>query len=91
METGGLNDYACGVGAALFKWVQLLEVRAALNVPADSNWFCADNGVGFVYNITEKNLMPFYIEVLEGKHAHLGLRVLVYNGDTDPSINSLAA
>jgi hypothetical protein len=34
--------------------------------------------------------MPFYLQVLEGKYAPLGLRVLVYNGDTDPSINSLA-
>jgi serine carboxypeptidase-like clade 1 len=90
-ERGALNDYACGVSGSLFKWVDLAAVRAALHVPGDSNWFCADNGVGFVYKTTEKNLMPFYRDVMEGKHADKGLRVLVYNGDTDPSINSLAA
>ena len=88
---GALNDYACGTGQALFAWVDLPEVRKALNVPIDSNWFCADNGLGFVYKVTEKNLMPFYIDVAVGKFASRGLRVLVYNGDVDPSINSLAA
>ena len=88
---GALNDYACGTGQALFAWVNLPEVRKALNVPIDSNWFCADNGLGFVYKVTEKNLMPFYMDVAVGKFASRGLRVLVYNGDVDPSINSLAA
>ena len=90
-QGGALNDYACGTAGSLFKWVDLAAVRSALHVSADSNWFCADNGVGFVYNVTERNLMPFYLDVVEGKYASRGLRVLVYNGDTDPSINSLAA
>lgn len=35
-------------------------------------------------SLTEPDLLPFYAQVItEGK-----LRVLVYNGDTDPGINS---
>lgn len=66
-------------------------MRKALHVPADANFFNADNGNGFTYVVTEPNLMPFYLDVAAGKWAHKGLRVLVYNGDTDPSINPLAA
>ena len=40
-----------------------------------------------VYKLTEKNLAPFYQKVA----AETRLRVLVYNGDTDPSINSFLA
>ena len=40
-----------------------------------------------VYHSTEKNLMPFYQKVA----ATTKLRVIVYNGDTDPSINSFEA
>jgi len=48
-------------------------------------FFSADNGVGFNYTSTEKNLLPFYVDVIQKSK----LRVLVYNGDTDPGINSL--
>ena len=41
-------------------------------------------GEGMVYRSTEKNLMPFYQRVAKETH----LRVIVYNGDADPSINS---
>ena len=57
------------------------------SVPTDSNFFNGDNGAGMVYKSTEKNLMPFYQEVAKTTK----LRVLVYNGDTDPSINSFVA
>eukprot|EP00730_Choanoeca_flexa_P017961 TRINITY_DN8708_c0_g1_i1.p1 TRINITY_DN8708_c0_g1~~TRINITY_DN8708_c0_g1_i1.p1 ORF type:complete len:157 (+),score=38.82 TRINITY_DN8708_c0_g1_i1:73-543(+) len=43
-----------------------------------------DNGAGFNYTTSEKNLLPFYQQVI----AENKLRVLVYNGDTDPGINS---
>lgn len=36
-----------------------------------------DNGAGFVYNVTEKNLLPFYLDTIRENK----LRVLVYNGD----------
>lgn len=47
----------------------------------DFFWFL---GVGFNYTLTEKNLLPFYLHVIQ----YTSLRVLVYNGDTDPGINS---
>ena len=37
--------------------------------------------------VTEKNLLPFYDHVVRDT----SLRVLVYNGDTDPAINSFVA
>ena len=40
-----------------------------------------------VYKSTEPNLMPFYQSVAKTTK----LRVIVYNGDTDPSINSFMA
>ena len=71
----------------MFVWVQTPQVKAALHVAADANFFSGDNGVGFTYNITEPNLMPFYVQVAK----ETNLRVLVYNGDTDPGINSFVA
>ena len=59
----------------------------ALNVPKDAYFFLTDNGVGFNYTLTEKNLMPFY----EYLARNTSIRVLVYNGDTDPSVNSFAS
>jgi len=42
------------------------------------------SGAGMDYELTETNLMPFYVDVALN---HPELRVLVYNGDTDPGIN----
>lgn len=81
---GALNDYPCGGPAALFKWVRHPDVKKALHVAPDANFFSGDNGVGFNYTLTEKNLLPFYKFINE----KTDLRVLIYNGDTDPAINS---
>ena len=86
-STGALNDYPCGGVGAMLKWLNTSAVKHALNVPASAKFFLTDNGVGFNYSITEKNLMPFYRQLAaEGQ-----VRVLVYNGDTDPGINSFVA
>ena len=61
--------------------------RIARHVDADAEFFSGDNAVGLVYNLTEVNLMPFYVSLAQESK----LRVLVYNGDTDPSINSFLA
>ena len=82
-----VNDYPCDGPQAMFVWVQTPEVKAALHVAPDANFFSGDNGVGFTYNITETNLMPFYTHIAQ----NTDLRVLVYNGDTDPGINSFVA
>ena len=82
-----VNDYPCGGPQALFEWVETPEVKKALHVDADAEFFSGDNAVGLVYNLTEVNLMPFYVSLAQESK----LRVLVYNGDTDPSINSFLA
>lgn len=50
-------------------------------------WPTPATGEGMVYRSTEKDLVPFYARV----GTSTSLRVLVYNGDTDPSINSFQA
>lgn len=84
---GASNDYPCGGPSASFAWLMNEKVKKALNVPADAKFFSGDNGIGFTYNMTEKNLLPYYKEVVE----NTTLRVLVYNGDTDPCLDSLTA
>jgi hypothetical protein len=84
---GALNDYPCGGVGAMLKWLNTSEVQKALHVPSGAKFFLTDNGVGFNYNLTEKNLMPFYQRVAE----NTSLRVLLYNGDTDPGINSFVS
>jgi len=90
-DGGALNDYTCGSGEAMEYYVTVPEVRDALHVSQDSNFFSGDNGVGFNYTLTEKNLIPFYHDVAVGKYADKNIRVMVYNGDTDPGINSFVA
>ena len=72
-------------------YANVTEVRDALHVSQDSFFFSGDDGIGFNYTLTERNLMPFYKDVAVGKYADLGVRVMVYNGDTDPGINSFVA
>ena len=56
-------------------------------MPATSSFFDGDNGAGMVYKSTEPDLRPFYQHVANST----ALRVIVYNGDTDPAINSFVA
>lgn len=82
--TGALNDYPCGAGPVLEQYLALGDViQDAFHVR--STFFEVDNAEGdFRYTPTEPDLEDFYKEV-NGK-----LRVLVYNGDTDPAITSFA-
>lgn len=82
-----VNDYPCGGPHAMFVWIERPEVKKALHVDPDAFFFSGDNGAGLVYNLTEPDLMPFYYEVAK----ETSMRVLIYNGDTDPSINSFEA
>lgn len=80
---GALNDYPCGGGPVMENYFTLKEVKDAFHVK--STFFEVDNAEGdFDYTPTEPDLSGFYQEV-NGK-----LRVLVYNGDTDPAITSFA-
>mmetsp|Transcript_23287 Transcript_23287/g.34858 ORF Transcript_23287/g.34858 Transcript_23287/m.34858 type:complete len:487 (+) Transcript_23287:3-1463(+) len=83
--SGALNDYPCGGGGALVKWINALEVKTALHVPKDAYYFSGDNGAGFMYNVSEPNITPFH----KWAATESDLRVLIYNGDTDPGLNSL--
>lgn len=57
----GLADYPCGGPAALFEWLGHPDVKKmALHVDPNATMFSGDNGIGFVYKSTEKNLLPFY-------------------------------
>ena len=85
---GAVNDYVCGGGVANDVWVMQPSVRDALHVPRDANFFSGDNGDGMTYDLTERNLMPFYRDVAAQRP---DVRVLVYNGDTDPGINSFVS
>ncbi|GKY99422.1 hypothetical protein MPSEU_000896900 [Mayamaea pseudoterrestris] len=84
LNRGGVNDYACGGGVVMLDYLQLPQVRQALHVRG--TFFETDNAEGdFKYTPTEPDLTGFYKEI-NGK-----LRVLIYNGDADPAINSFAA
>jgi len=81
---GALNDFPCGGGMVMNDYLSLQVVHEALNVK--SEFFETDNAEGdFDYTPTEPDLTGFYQEI-NGK-----LRVLIYNGDTDPAITSFAA
>jgi len=83
-KLGAVNDYVCGGGVAQNAWVNVSEVRAALHVPEDSTFFSIDGGS--FYHSTEPDVSRVFKQ-----GADLGLKMLVYNGDTDPSINSFIA
>ena len=85
--SGALNDYVCGGPAVMKQYLNHSEVKAALNVPTDAVFFQCDDGDGFNYKSDTPALMPFYRQVIENST----LRVLVYNGDTDPGLNSFYA
>jgi carboxypeptidase C (cathepsin A) len=80
---GGIKDYACGGDIVMTEYIGLPEVQDALHV--ESEFFAVDNADGFDYTPTEKDLTGFYKEI------NGVLRVLIYNGDTDPAITSFAA
>jgi carboxypeptidase C (cathepsin A) len=81
---GGVNDYPCGGGPVLDDYVTLDAVKDAFHVP-NATFFAVDNAEGFDYTPTEPDISGFY-KSQAGK-----LKMLVYNGDTDPAITSFAA
>jgi len=103
-QNGTLHDYPCGGPAALFRWLGLSVVKSkALHVNENATMFSGDNGIGFYYDSTERNLLPFYNETIMrgmdmmlangtvGPYNKTEFKVLIYNGDTDPTINTLTA
>ena len=81
---GALNDYACGGDKVMEMYLKTKEVHQAFHLQGE--FFSVDNAEGdFSYTPTEPDLTGFYRE-MNGQ-----LKVLVYNGDTDPAITSFAA
>jgi hypothetical protein len=79
MLKSGVNDYACGGDLVMTDYLN----RPTCKIPCTySRIFSEDNAAG-VFNYTpEPDLTGFYKE-MNGK-----LRILVYNGNTDPAFNS---
>jgi len=87
---GALNDYACGQGPVMDDYMKFTAVQEAFHIPKGASFFSVDNAEDFNYTPTEPDLTGFYHDVAAGKYGK-DIRVLVYNGDTDPAITSFAA
>lgn len=81
------GSYPCGGGKALEMWLAHPQVHEALHTAVGSKFVNGDNGQGLGYRWTEKNLLPLHRHVAQDTP----LRTLIYNGDTDPTINTFAA
>jgi len=66
-------------GRALPLWFALNATLDALGAPRDLNFLNLDNGHGFNYTSRQTQVTYIY-----GKALSQGLRVLVYEGDSDP-------
>jgi hypothetical protein len=89
--SGALNDYPCPgiihfspffffdcLGKAFSMYFNRSDVRQAISVPVNANFFNEDNGNGFNYSSTEKNVLNILMKYIKSSQ----LRVLLYNGDT---------
>ena len=90
VDNGALNDYACGQGPVMEDYMKLTAVQEAFHIPKGASFFSVDNAEDFNYTPTEPDLTGFYHDVATGKYGK-DIRVLVYNGDSDPAITSFAA
>lgn len=90
VESGALNDYPCGQGPVMDAYMTLTAVQEAFHIPSGASFFSVDNAEDFNYTPTEPDLTGFYHGVATGKYGN-DIRVLVYNGDTDPAITSFVA
>ncbi|TNM91163.1 hypothetical protein fugu_003452 [Takifugu bimaculatus] len=73
-------------------WLNRGDVRKALHIPAvlppafpvDASWFVCSDDVGAHYSTRYASMKDVYLKLLS-----VGLRALVYNGDTDMACNFL--
>ncbi|CAJ1334640.1 unnamed protein product [Effrenium voratum] len=89
-QSGGkwhMDGTPCGGIGVLRKWLNTSAVKDALHVAQNAFFFLGDNGVGFTYNSTQPSLVPWYQQIVPQNK----LRILIYNGDTDPGLNSFYA
>jgi len=68
---------ACS-GNAMAEWLMLNQTLEAIGAPQNSNFVNLDNGHGFSYTSNQPSVTPIYKQAVES-----GLRVLLYEGDTD--------
>lgn len=88
---GGLNDYSCGGEEAVAVWANRSDVREALNVDVNSAWNNVD-GAWPSYKGGEQDLESIYRKWAEDSSSTTGnLRVLIYSGDTDPSVKAVSS
>jgi serine carboxypeptidase-like clade I len=76
------TGYECS-GSAMDVWVALPQVRTALGVAVNSNFFDTDNGVGFVYHVTFDNVLPIWSRLRKD-----GIRTATFSADADPALNT---
>lgn len=88
MPSNDVSGYPCGGDQALKAWIELPAVKAALNVAPNAVFESFDNGAGFTYNLTWPSNLPLMRRLQTGAD---GVRTLIYDGETDPSISSVKA
>lgn len=70
------------------RWTRLTELTDLPSPPLPFAPLVVDSqGVGFTYTFGESDLISWYKQIISANK----LRIVVYNGDTDPCINSLQA
>jgi serine carboxypeptidase-like clade 1 len=79
------SGYPCGGDSALKAWITRPDVKSALHIAQNANFWSFDNGEGFVYNVTWPSNLPLIRRLQTGVD---GIRLLAINGETDPSISS---
>ena len=93
-----MDGFPCGGIPAVHVYTTHPAVRQALHIPHDANFFETDNAKGFPYLGDEPDLRSFYKPLIETP-AKEGVdlskngdfRVLIYNGDADPGLNTFVA
>lgn len=80
------GGYPCGGSRALRLWVNTSSVKENLHVDPSAFFFLSDDGNDFNYAFTRDDTVGLMKTLAES-----GRRVLVYDGDSDPALNSFHA
>jgi carboxypeptidase C (cathepsin A) len=81
-----LRGSFCNGDEDLAQYTARSDVKKALNVDVNAKFLSGDNGVGFNYKSTEKDVRPIYLKFLSIPN----VRVVIMSGDTDVSVNVVA-
>lgn len=80
------GTYPCGGTDAVQKWARTPQVKQAFGATPDANFFLSDNGKDMDYRYTVKDVTATVRDLILA-----GMRVLVFDGDADPALNSFHA